>query len=100
AGDGAGCSERRSLIRRHVCCMDQAPAITDVVMVEQPLHWALAGPRQAVLDLLDLLGRVNVEWTAVCQQKQLAQLTHRDRAQAVRCDAEIGAGKRTDGLAR
>ena len=63
------------------------------------MHGTLAGPGEAVLDLLDLFGGVNVDGAAVSERQQCGQLIRRDGAQAVRRDAEIGASQRADRLA-
>jgi len=59
----------------------------------QPLHRALAAPRQAGLDFTHLLGDMDVH-RAIGERQQRTQFLARDSAQAVRCDAEHRIGQR------
>ena len=60
AGHGSAASRARIFLGRHMRGMNQAPARIDGRMLEQPLHGALTAPGQAVIDLLGLLGDMDV----------------------------------------
>ena len=59
-------------------------------MIEQPRDRALARPGEAILDLLHLLGDVDMDRPLAGHRDDLAQALGRHRAQAVRRDADDG----------
>ena len=59
-------------------------------LVEQPFDRPRAGPGQAVLDLLHLLGDMDVDRPVRRQRGDGAEFLRRHRAQAVRRDADDG----------
>ena len=69
AGDGAAPGQRHGFGVGHVGGVDQAPALVDRGMAEQPLDRPRARPGEAVLDLAHLLGDVDVDRT-VRRQRQ------------------------------
>ena len=91
AGGRAACGERSGLGIGHVGGVDQAPALVDGRIVEQPFDRPLAGPGETGLDLAHLLGRVDVHWHVRGHSKQRCELVGRDRAQAVRGDPDVRA---------
>ena len=50
--------------------VDQAPARVDLRIVEQPFDRPRAGPREAILDFLRLLGGVDVDRPATRQRRR------------------------------
>ena len=92
-------------IRIHVGRMHQAPARIDRCLVEQPRDRALAAPGAAVIDLLRLLGNVDVNRRRRVDRGQarerIAQGRGRHGAQRVRRQAEpraLGLGERLQAL--
>ena len=61
AGDRAALRQRICFIVGHVRRMHDAPATVDVCMLQQPINGSHAAPRDAFVDFLRLLGRVNVQ---------------------------------------
>ena len=59
AGDRAGARHAARLVIGHVGGVDEAPALIDVGVVEQPFDRPRARPGEAVLDFLDLFGGVD-----------------------------------------
>src|SRR3954466_1164053 len=80
--------------------MDQAPARIDVGVIEQPCDGTFARPGQAILDLLDLLGGVDVHGAVPGERHDRAEFVWCDSAQAVRRDADIRTWEHADRLAR
>ena len=60
AGNGAGRCEGARLLGRHLRAVDQAPAVIDVFLREQPFHGPFAIGRLHFLDLGHLFGKVHV----------------------------------------
>ena len=73
--------------------MDQAPAIIDRRVVQQPLHGAGTRPGDTVFHFLHLLGDMDVDRPVAGDRHELCQLFRRHGAQAMRRDAEFGAGQ-------
>ena len=74
--------------------MDQAPALVDPGMVEQPFDRPRAAPRDAIGDLLHLLGGVDMHRAVRGQREQRREFIGRHGAKRMRRDADIGiAGK-------
>ncbi len=76
----------------HVGRVDEAPALIDRCILKQPLDRPCAGPGQAILDFLDLLGDVNVDRAVAGKPDRDRQLVRRDGAQAVRRNTDLSAG--------
>src|SRR5882757_6176445 len=79
--------------------MDQAPALIDRRMLEQPLDRPPTRPGDAFLDFSDLFGGVDVNGASFGQWRDGRQFVWRHGPQAVRCDTDIGPWQRADGLA-
>ena len=77
----------------------EAPALIDRRMIEQPCDRALARPGEAILDLLHLLGDVDMDRPLAGHRDDIAQALGRHRAQAVRRDADDGIVETRDRLA-
>ena len=77
--------------------MDQAPALIDGRMFEQPLNRPPARPGDAFLDFPDLFGGVDMNRPAFGQRHDGRQFVRRHGPQAVRSDADIGPGQCADG---
>ena len=76
----------RGLVRRHVRRVDQAPALVDRQLVEQAVDRAPARPGDAVLDLADLFGDVDVDRPVPRQRRAPRDLVRR-RRRAGECGA-------------
>ena len=88
AGDRAARGQAVGLGLGHVGGVDQAPAPVDLGIGEQPFDRPRARPGDAVLDLLHLLGDMDVDRAAAGQRRNRAELLRRHGAQAVRRDAD------------
>ena len=89
AGDRAARREARHFAVGHVRRMDDAPALVDVRLRQQPLDRPHAAPRVAIVDFARLLGGMDVDRRIGRREPHdLAELFRRDRAQAVRRDAQ------------
>ena len=88
SGDGARGGEITRLQRVHVRRVDEAPAAVDAGAVEEPAHRPLAERRDAVLDLADLLGGVDMDRPVACERDDVEKFGRRRRPQAVRRDAD------------
>ena len=77
--------------------MDQAPALIDRRMFEQPLDRPPARPGDAFLDFPGLFGGVDMDRPAFGQRHDGRQFVRRHGAQAVRSDTDIGSRQRADG---
>src|SRR5918993_1075187 len=92
-GDGAQARHRaaggdpQNLLRIEMGGVDQAPAPIDRSVIEQPRDGSPAGPCDAILDLLHLLGDVDMDRPGPRMGHDLVQVLGRYRAQAVRRDA-------------
>ena len=73
--------------------MDEAPALIDRRMFEQPLDRSPARPGQAILDFSDLFGGMDVDRAALSERNDRRQFVRRHGPQAVRRDADIGSGQ-------
>ncbi|MGY4349918.1 hypothetical protein ACVWXM_006411 [Bradyrhizobium sp. GM7.3] len=100
AGDRAGPSEGADFLVRGVGGVNEAPALIDGCVLQQPLHRTSSGPRQAILDFLHLLGGMNVHRAALREWNDSRKLGRRYGAQAVRRDADICARQSFNDLAR
>ena len=69
-------------------------------MVQQPLNRAQAAPGQAILDLFDLLGDMDVNRSVPGQRHDCGQFIRRDGTQRMRRNAERGPLICSDGLPR
>ena len=70
--------------------VDHAPALIDVVVREQPFDRAHAERRLAILDLLHLLGGVDVDWNVARHfLYQLGKRLRIHRAQRMRCHPQL-----------
>ncbi len=94
AGDRAAAGKRCDLRRGRMGRMDQAPALIDGRMFEQPLDRPPARPGDAFLDFPDLFGGVDMHRPAFGQLHDRRQFVRRHRAQTVWRDTDIGAGQR------
>ena len=72
----------------HVGRVDAAPALVDGGVIDQPAHGTRAGPGETVLDLLDLLGDVDVDRRLAGQRDDRRDFVARRRAQRMRRDAD------------
>lgn len=63
AGDPATSRQRNGFMIRHVRGVDQAPALIDRRVIEQPLNRALPRPGEAIGHFLLLFGNMDVDWT-------------------------------------
>ena len=97
ACDGAAFGKRGDLGRGGVGRMDQAPALIDRRMFEQPLDRPPARPGDAFLDFPGLFGGVDMDRPAFGQRHDGRQFVRRHGPQAVRRDADIGSGQCADG---
>ena len=86
--DGARGGEVARLGGVHVRRVDQAPAAVDPDMLEEPAHRPLAERRDAVLDLADLLGGMDMDRPLAGERDDIGEFGRRRRAQAVRRDAD------------
>ncbi len=98
--DCSGPRQCLGLAGRHVGRVNQAPATIDVCMIEQPLHRPGTQHRNAVLDLLDLLGGMNVDWPNGARSHDLLQRIDRNRAQRMRRDPHARVRERGNDLMR
>ena len=88
ADDGAACRHPPHLRLRDMGGMYQAPALIGRLRLEQPLDRAAAAPGDAVLDLLRLLGNMDVNDAAVGELRDCVELFRGNGAQAVRSYAD------------
>jgi len=77
--------------------MDEAPALIDGRMIEQPFNRPPARPGDAFLDFFDLFGGVDMNRPGFGQWHDCRQFVWRHGPQAVRSDTDIGTGQRADG---
>ena len=80
--------------------VNEAPALIDAGVFQQPLHRTPSRPRHAIFDFLDLLGGMNMHRAAVRERNDSREFVRRHSTQAVRRDADIGARQFADRLAR
>ena len=80
--------------------MNQAPARSDVGMIEQPFHGPRARPGKARFDLGDLFGDMDMDRAFPARARICRELGGRDSAQRMRSDADVGAIQRSNDFAR
>ncbi len=85
---GAGSRHTQRLGVGHVSCMNQAPLLVDVIVIEQPIDGTPAGPGEAIVNFLGLFGDVNVDGRLVGHGGDGGQLFRRHGAQRVRSHAD------------
>ncbi len=93
-GDGPSACHVARFRLGHMGSVDQAPALIDRHVGEQPFDGTCARPRDTVLDLFRLLGDMDVDRASTCHRQNVPQFFRRRGPQTVRRDAELAAGKR------
>ncbi len=92
AGDGTPPCEFARFRRRHVRAVNEAPALVDARVLEQPLDRPTAAPGDTVVYLFRLLGGVNVYRRSGCDLVEAGQQCGEERrahrTQRVRRDAD------------
>ncbi len=86
----------RVSLRVHMGRVRQTPPFVDRGMVDEPTHRARPQRRDAVFDLPDLLGRVDMDRPGSGEGNDLRKLFRRHRAQTVRRNAERLSGRVLD----
>ena len=80
--------------------VDQAPARPDIGVIEQPLDRPRARPREAGVDLRDLLGDMDVERSLWREGADRFELARRHGAEGMGGQAEISAIESSQLVAR
>ena len=83
--------ERCDFLLRHVGRVNEAPALIDGRMFEQPLHRPLSRPGEAIFDLAHLLGGVDLDRVRLGKRNDGCELVGCYCPQAMRSDADVGA---------
>ena len=97
ACDGAGGGEPPGLVGIEMRRVDEAPAASDRCVVEEPGDRTPARPGNAILDLLHLLGGMDVDGSLGGSLQHGAERVRCHRAEAVRGDADHSVVERRNG---